>query len=50
MTTSELLKTISNMYEQTAHLSPEIDKDWARLFSSKDFNNILTDAIEKQWT
>jgi len=47
---AKLLKSLSNFFENTSHLSESIDKAFAKLFSSDSFNKLLKDNISNQWT
>ena len=44
-----LLHELSMRYAQTAHTSDAMDKNWTSLFSTKEYNAVLKEAISSQW-
>lgn len=45
----EMLRLLSEQYQQTAHTSPETDLAWTKLFSSEEFTTALKDTMTSQW-
>ncbi|MBR0164280.1 MAG: flagellar hook-length control protein FliK [Lachnospiraceae bacterium] len=49
MSSNELMKALSDLYQQTAHTSPAADQVWTKLFSSEEFSALLKDTMNEQW-
>ncbi|MBQ9513029.1 MAG: hypothetical protein IJR58_07530, partial [Lachnospiraceae bacterium] len=46
---AQLLHELSAAYAKTAHTSAAVDKVWTNLFSTKEYNAVLKEAISSQW-
>ncbi|MBR0091266.1 MAG: flagellar hook-length control protein FliK [Lachnospiraceae bacterium] len=49
MPPEQLFKALSDHYQQTAHMLPETDEAWGRLFVTKEFDGLLKGAMNEQW-
>ena len=46
---TELLRSLAENFQKTAHKDPEKDKLWTKLFSSKEMGGILKEAVARDW-
>jgi len=46
---TELLRTLAESFQKTAHKDPDRDKLWTKLFSSREMGGILKDAVARDW-